>query len=540
MKDAGESEQALEQIEPAAILAQQQGAPFEAAATPVRAGSFDRVLSNAGANIARQASAFLVVLVLPPLLVRSLDQSTYAVWLLVLQITSYITLIDNGIQAVVARYVALERVTTGTAGVARVITNAAVLLGMVAGVTLVVFAVGSSALSWLLPRQPSTLLLPAKHALMITAATAALALPFSALAGMFTGDQRSGVNALVSTAGKLVGAAAVAWAAMEHRGLEAMAAALAGGTLLQSLLYVGAARWRSTTGLFAWRLVERSYLRELFTFSTGMMISQLAGLLIAGLDLPIVSRFDFKETAYYGLALTASNLLLIPFAAVVTAFMPVVTAIHAERNPWRLGEVLGRITRYANNLLGVLVLTLGLSLPALLRWWIRPGYAEHVLPLAEILMVSQAVRLSCSPYSIAGFSAGKQKQMLSSPVGEGVVNLVCSYLGARWLGAAGVAWGSLVGAVAGVLLHLLVNVPRTQDVLRFDRWSFVRDSMMRPWMAALSGLPVFFALYRWATTPVRTLALSLVCGLIAAAVSWQWGLDAEDRRRIARKLRRRA
>ncbi len=84
-------------------------------------------------------------------------------------------------------------------------------------------------------------------------------------------------------------------------------------------------------------------------------------------------------------------------------------------------------------------------------------------------MVAQAVRMTCSPYAITGFSAGKQKQMLHSPVSEGTINLVCSFLGANWLGATGVAMGSLIGALAGVLFHLLVSIPRTQNVTRLER-----------------------------------------------------------------------
>ncbi len=92
------------------------------------------------------------MLVLPPVLVRSLDQPTYAVSLLILQITSYITLIATGIPTVVARYVALERVTTGNAGVARVITNAAVLLSIVAALTLLISGMGSPATPGFYPR----------------------------------------------------------------------------------------------------------------------------------------------------------------------------------------------------------------------------------------------------------------------------------------------------------------------------------------------------------------------------------------------------
>ena len=152
-----------EWIEPAGVLAQQQGAPAELS-PPAQRGGFSLIVSNVGANIARQAIALLVVLVLPPLLVRSLDRSTYAVWLLILQIASYITLIDNGIQNVVIRYVALERTIHGSAGVAKVISNAIILLGLTAGVTVLLFAAAGPALTWLLPSRSPALLVSARRA----------------------------------------------------------------------------------------------------------------------------------------------------------------------------------------------------------------------------------------------------------------------------------------------------------------------------------------------------------------------------------------
>ncbi|MFT4114374.1 lipopolysaccharide biosynthesis protein [Silvibacterium sp.] len=537
MKRGIQTDTAPEWIEPAAVLAQQQGAPPEPL-PPAQRGGLSLVLSNAGANIARQVSALLVVLVLPPLLVRSLDRPTYAVWLLILQIASYITLIDNGIQTVIARYVALERATTGAAGVSRVLTNATVLLGIVAGIMTLLFAVGSPALSWFIPSESSSLLHPAERALAITAVTAALALPFSSLAGMFAGDQRSEINAIAATIGKVAGAAGVAWVAMRHRGLVAMALAMAAGTVLQSLLYVTAARIRPTAELFVWRLIRRSYLGEVFMFSLGMMVSQLAGLLISGMDLPLVSAFDFPQTAYYGLALTASNLLLVPFASITGPLMPLVTSVHAKGDARRLGEVVIEITRWGNILLGLLVLFLGMSLPALLHWWVRQEYATRTLPLAEILIAAQAVRQSCALYAMTGFSAGKQTQMLISPIGEGIVNLMCSFIGAKWLGAPGVALGSVVGAFAGVLLQLFVNLKRTQDVIEMRAGLFLVQGILKPLLSITPVVPIFFIGRLWVTTAVQLLALAMVCSLMSIPLALFLGMTSEDRLRLNRYLSR--
>ena len=300
------------------------------------------------------------------------------------------------------------------------------------------------------------------------------------------------------------------------------------------MLYVFVARFRKTAELFAWRLVEWRYLAEILVFSIGMMVSQLAGLLISGMDLPIVSAFDFPHAAYYGLALTASNLLLVPFGALTGPLMPIVTAVHAKGDARRLGEMVIKITRWGNVLLGLLVLFLGMSLPALLHWWVRQEYATHALPLAEILIAAQAIRLSCALYSMTGFSAGKQTQMLISPMGEGLVNLLCSFLGAKWLGAPGVALGSVMGAIAGVLLQVFVNLRRTQDVIAMGVGPFLWRGVLKPLSSFLPAVPVFFVVRLWVTTPAQIFALATVCGLLSLPIAFFWGLEPDDRTRLNR------
>lgn len=51
-------------------------------------------------------SSWLVVLFLPPLLVRVLDKPTFATWVLILQIGAYVGVFDGGIQSAIGRFVA--------------------------------------------------------------------------------------------------------------------------------------------------------------------------------------------------------------------------------------------------------------------------------------------------------------------------------------------------------------------------------------------------------------------------------------------------
>lgn len=126
----------------------------------------------------------------------------------------------------------------------------------------------------------------------------ALSLPFSTLAGVFLGLQMNQVNALAGSAGKIAGAAGAAWAAYHHQGLFAMALWIGLGNLLQALIYLLAWRRFSAAGFLRRAHITRNAIREFINFCYAMFATQLGGILIAGLDMPVVAAFDFHSAAY--------------------------------------------------------------------------------------------------------------------------------------------------------------------------------------------------------------------------------------------------
>src|SRR5690242_19844244 len=65
-----------------------------------------RLARNAIASLLRLGASWLVVLLVPPVLVRSLTHSEYATLMLVLQITAYSMIFDGALQMSVSRFVA--------------------------------------------------------------------------------------------------------------------------------------------------------------------------------------------------------------------------------------------------------------------------------------------------------------------------------------------------------------------------------------------------------------------------------------------------
>ena len=68
--------------------------------------SLRKLLSGSVSNLVRVLLSVVVAITLPPLLVRHLSQAEYSAWVLILQLSAYIALLDLGLQAVISKSIA--------------------------------------------------------------------------------------------------------------------------------------------------------------------------------------------------------------------------------------------------------------------------------------------------------------------------------------------------------------------------------------------------------------------------------------------------
>lgn len=426
------------------------------------------VLRNSAANLGRIGAAWAVALLLPPVLVRVLDKPTYGTWMLVLQIGAYVAFLDGGIQNAIARFIGRAEGLKDREYMSRMLSSAWIVLVVVGGITLCATLVLYWQLDRWFPQIPAAIADPARQALLAIGVSLAIGLPFSAYAGAFFGLQMNHVNAVAASLGKLTGAAGAAWAAFHHQGLLIMSLWVAAGNLVQAAIFM--MEWNRRPNLRHVGLTNMNWrsVREFLHFCSAMFATQFGALLITGLDLPVVAKFDFHATAYYAVAAMAGNLIAVPQGAIVSTLIPIASEISATGSPEQLGRVVLKTSRYANCVLCLMILPLLFGMHLFLRVWVGAEYASHALTLALILAGAQFVRLTLTPYASVGFAAGQQHRMLISPLVEGLVNLACSVAGAYLWGAIGVAVGTLIGAFAGVLIHFTNSMPRT-SAMAFSR-----------------------------------------------------------------------
>jgi O-antigen/teichoic acid export membrane protein len=472
------------------------------------------IVKNAVANLARGGAAGVVALFLPAVLARHMTQLEYAVWVLVLQIAAYSVYLDFGLQTAIGRYVAFANekrdpeLRNGIFSTALVALSAACAIGIV-----LVMAMAASA-SWLFPQIPHQALPQMRWALAVLGTSVALGLPSSAWTGVFTGLQRNEIPAIVTGVAKIVSAAAVAAAALRGYSIVAMAAILAAFNLLSYAVLFATAAKAAPEVRFERSLVRWSNAKELGKYCYSLTIWAFGMLLVTGLDLVLVGRFQVSALPPYAMA--ASLVMFVSGAqfSVFNAMMPRAAVVHAQQDPVALGRMTLSSTQIGVLLLIFMGMPLLLFADPLMTVWVGRQYALSAHGLLLVLVIANMVRLVGAPYSVVLIGAGQQRLVTISPLFEGFSNLAASIILGMKFGAIGVAWGTFIGAVVGMAGHIFYNIPRTYPVIRLRPVEFFFRGIALP---ALAGVPFLVAL-RWPSLRPSPEALLLLIALYAALI----------------------
>lgn len=447
-------------------------------------------IKNAIANVGRGGAAGIVALLLPPLLIRHMAATDYATWVLVLQCASYVSYLDFGLQTAVGRYIAYAIEKRETEQCISIFSTALVALLAIALLSAVLLFGLIGFLHIVFPNIPTREIPMMQWALLILGISLAVGFPASAWCGVFVGLQRYDIPALTIAGARVLSAFAVLTVVLMGKSIVMMATVMALVNLTSYAMQFVAIRRIAPSIHFNASLVRGPVARELMAYCSGLTVMSFSMLLVTGLDLILVARFQVDALIPYSVSATIVTFISGGLLAVVNVIMPHAAAMHARNDPNALGRLVITCTQVAVALLIFTGLpTLIYSAP-LLRLWIGNQYVQNGQPLLIILLVANMIRLLGAPYAVVLIAAGQQRFIKVSPLIEGFSNLVASVVLGTTLGASGVALGTLIGATVGVAAHFFYSMPRTYGALHFSRRDLIRTGILTPLLAAIPLLAV--------------------------------------------------
>jgi len=437
-------------------------------------------IKNALANLGRGGGAAVLGVLLPPLLVRLMAPSSYAVWVLILQTSAYAGYLNFGLQTAIGRYVAYANELGDKEQRDSVFSTALVGLCAAAGIYLLSLVGIIVAVHAVFPSVPVALIAPMRLALILVGVSMAVDLPASACNGVFVGMARYELPALTTGGGRLAAAAGISLMAVTGQSFLAMAATLAVTNILSNVAQIMMLRRVAPDVRFSRSLVCRSTARELYGYCVGLTVMAFSGLLVSGFDLILVGHFDFSVVVPYSVSASIVALIAGALVAVIGVILPHAAALHARQKAEEMGTLVVAMTRLS---LLILVLT---GIPVIvyagpiLKIMVGASFAESGTPLLAMLLIANMIRLIGAPYSTILVAAGQQSYIKISPLSEGISNFLASIALGYFLGGIGVAIGTLVGSFFSLGSHFFYSIPKTRSAIAISRKDLVFSGVLAP------------------------------------------------------------
>jgi O-antigen/teichoic acid export membrane protein len=215
--------------------------------------------------------------------------------------------------------------------------------------------------------------------------------------------------------------------------------------------------------------------------------------------------------------------------AVMRALVPTATVLSARSDRQGLNRVLLNSTRYGTLLLCWIGIPAVILARPFMTLWLGNDFASHSFPILQVLLIANMLRLTFLPYATIITGVNQHNKIAIVGLAEGLVNITFSvFLGQRF-GAIGVAFGTLIGAAASILMHLVYSMSVT-DSVSVKRSDLLSRGFLIPF---LSFVPWLFL---WRICDSRTAQISFLlhllgCG-IALLLSWTVSIASVERQKI--------
>jgi O-antigen/teichoic acid export membrane protein len=403
-----------------------------------------RIASSIFSNWFALAINIVVAFFLTPFVVHRLGNVAYGVWVLVISLNSYMSLLDLGLRGAVTRYVSRGVAQQNHAESVDAVSGALwIRLWMSAAFVLggIVFAGIFSRLFQI----PVELQRDARLAILATAASLAISLSCGVFGGVLAGlhrwNQLSGVSVL-QTSVRVTG---IVWLLNHGHGILALAIwELVATTIASTLLIAFSVRSYPELEI-SFRRPSRETLRKLWNFSFYVFVINLAAQLVYYTDNLVVGAFaGAVAVTFYAIGGSLITYARQVVSSMTTTFMPLASTFEAQGSDPNLRRLLIHGTQ------ATLIVSLPIGLVLFLRGetfislWMGTQYAHTSGTVLRILLISLIASAGSAACGGIVYGMEKHRPVALWAILEGLANLGLSIFLVRRIGIFGVAWGTTI------------------------------------------------------------------------------------------------
>ena len=466
--------------------------------------------------------------------VRRLGMGPYGVLTLALAFSlsaGFLSISDLGLQSGVTRFIADADGRGQRERIGEVVSSALAVLSGAAIVAVSILLVLSVIGTHIFTNVHGAALQNDLHLLFILfAAEALFGLPALAFVGVLQGLQRYGWIKVIDLSRQILYTVLALTILLTGQGVVAFGAAMIAGTVFAAAGYAVAARVLCPELRVSPRLIHRSALRPLASFSGWVFITRINGVIWAQMDTVILTVLvGINVVAGYSVLARLESAVSYPLSLTAAAIVPAAANLLALESRVRLRELLIRGTRYTLALsLPVTIAAMVLARPLLVAW-VGPRYAVYAGP-AQLFLTYQLLSCTANIALTMLIGVGRIRAVTAYVSLAVVVNLIVSILLAKSLGVAGVIIGTLAGY--GITGPLYVRLALQE--LSIGAGDFLRNAILPilPWAAVFAGVVALTAVM---VNPASLVTVALCCvpaSVIYVVAVIRFAMTSEERRAL--------
>jgi O-antigen/teichoic acid export membrane protein len=470
---------------------------------------------------------FAVSLILTPLIIHSLGDKMYGLWVVVGTFIGYYGLMDLGLDLAIARFISRAIGIKDYSESNRVINTALFIFSILGFIILLVSIVIAYIMPYLIKNITETEVFT--RVVLILGLNIAIGFPLRVFAGVLTSNIRYDLNTIIEFAKLTVRTTLIIFFLKHGYGLVALAVITAsidiGGYLARYFIVMNIYKYITLSKQY----ISKAIMKSLFSYSAYVFITRLANQLRFNMDnLVIITFLGLSPITMYSISSRLVMSVIDFVTSTVGVLMPVFSQYEASNRNDLLTEKFlftTKISSYLSILLGGVLIIFG---KVFIERWVGIEYIFSYKILV-ILLVGIIFNLMQTPSVQLLYGISKHKFLTILNLGEGVINLVLSIVFLKYYGIAGVALGTTMPMV---IMSIIVLPVYTCRVIKFDVRKYYLKIILPVMLKSSAILVILWLIFKRFLLPeyITMLITAVPLVFLFSFFVFFWGFNSTERK----------
>src|SRR5262249_5532016 len=442
-------------------------------------------------------------------------------------VVAYGSLLDLGIMGAIIKYVA-EYHAKGEIANARSLVATALCLYSVLGLTVVAISAAIAPVFPYLFNVPTDDRATAAWLVVLMGLGIGVSIPCATPVAVLKGLQRFDLANIVSVTGTLISAAGIIAILLLGGGVLGIAAVGIFVTLAMQAPSIWLIKRSAPELRFGWRGASRQLVRAVFSFSSPILVMNVAGHLQTKTGEIVIAAFlPLSAVTPFAIARRLSEVAQIQTDQFMKVILPLASELHATDDQARTRSLYITSTRLTLAMLLPVACVLVVLAQSILAAWVGTTYAEYS-HLVLILALASCIDASQWPAGAVLQGMARHRPLAMMWASAALANLALSIMLVRGFGLTGVALGTLLPTIVVCIGFILPYAMRTLGVSITELFK----EICLPTLLPMVPTALVLYLLQHAIEPSSLLSIMVVAviGLLVYLIGYlNWGASEVER-----------